>query len=171
MVSTLINNTLRFFILIVIQVLILNNIQLFRIFNPYLYILFILLLPFNTPRWIVLFTSFFLGLFIDMFMNTIGMNIAASVFVAYLRPYIINFITPKGGYEPEMEPTIRSLGFYWFLGYVLIMIFLHHLFLFYIEVFNFSEFFSTLFRVFINSIITLSLVILSQYLFYGKKSY
>lgn len=168
MINTLSINVLRFVLLLLIQVIVLNNINLFQLFNPYVYILFILLLPFNTPKWQIIISSFFLGILIDAFMNTPGINAAASVLLAYLRPFIIRFIAPSGGYEAEMKPTIESLGLQWFLSYTLLAAFLHHLLLFYIEVFRFSEFWDTLLRVIVNTIITSAIIIICQYLFYKK---
>jgi len=54
--------------------------------NPYIYILFILLLPANTNRSLLLIIAFFTGLTVDFFAHTLGLHAAASVFIAYLRP-------------------------------------------------------------------------------------
>ncbi len=161
--------TLLFVFLILFQVLVLNNIQFSGYVNPYLYVLFILLLPFETPKWLLLILAFFLGFCVDIFTKTIGMNIAASVFMAFCRPAVIYLLSPKQDFEPGIRPCIRDLGFMWFFAYSLILILLHHLVLFYIEVFRFSEFFSTLYKVTISTAFTLVLVILSQYLFYNLK--
>lgn len=162
-------NVLRFFFLILFQVLILNNIQFTGYINPYLYVLFILMLPFETPKWILLILAFLLGLSIDMFSNTMGMHAAASVFLAFCRPYLLVYIAPRGGYEYESQPTIGHLGLNWYLSYSGILVLLHHIALFYIEVFRLSEFFSTLYRVVLSSCFTILLLIISQYLMYGKK--
>ena len=65
--NQILKNTLRFVILVFIQVAILNNIQISGFINPYVYVLFILLLPFETPNWVLLVLSFFLGLSVDIF--------------------------------------------------------------------------------------------------------
>ena len=54
-------NVLRFVFLIGIQVLVLNNVLFMNYINPYIYILFILLLPFDTARWLLLVLSFALA--------------------------------------------------------------------------------------------------------------
>ena len=86
-------NAGRFFFLVFFQVLILNNIQLGGYINPYFYIYFILLLPFETPRWLLLILSFLLGLTIDVFVNTPGVNAAACVLMAFARPFVITSIS------------------------------------------------------------------------------
>ncbi|HMT30864.1 MAG TPA: rod shape-determining protein MreD, partial [Bacteroidia bacterium] len=58
-------------------------------------------------------------------------------------------------------------GFTWFLIYAASLTLIHHSVLFYIEVFRFSEFFSTFLRVILSSLATLVVIMISQYLF-GK---
>jgi hypothetical protein len=132
-------------------------------------VLFIIVLPFETPKWVLLFSAFIMGITIDMFYDTAGMHAAACVFIAYIRPGVLKLFSPRDGYEFGTQPTIQHLGIPWFLSYSGILIVLHHLILFYIEIFRFSEFFSTLFRVITSSIFTILLVVISQYLFYRKK--
>ncbi len=157
---------MRFIILVLFQVLILDNIRLSGYLNPYFYVLFILLLPFETPGWLLLLSAFLLGLSIDLFENTVGINIAACVLVAFLRPYVIQLIASKQEYEPDLEPGIRDLGFTWFLSYSIILVFIHHFALFYIEIFRFNEFLTTLYRVMGSTVFTMVLIIISQYLFF-----
>jgi rod shape-determining protein MreD len=160
---------LRFVILVLLQVIVLNHVNFSGYLNPYLYVLFILILPFETPGWVLLITSFLIGYSVDIFSNTQGMNAAASVFMGFCRPLVIRMVTTQREFEQNMQPGIRDMGFRWFLSYSLLLIFLHHLVLFYLEAFSFNQFFSTLFRATLSALFTLALVILSQYLFLMKK--
>lgn len=169
MANVIIRNIFRFFLLVLIQVLIIKNIELGRFINPFVYVLFIVVLPFETPKWLLLCIAFILGITIDMFYDTAGMHAAACVFMAYLRPGVLKLFSPRDGYEFGTQPTIQYLGVPWFLSYAGILIVLHHLILFYIEIFRFSEFFSTFFRVLVSSIFTMLLVVISQYFFQRKK--
>lgn len=168
MLNSILKNIARFILLVLIQVLIVKNFELGRFINPFVYVLFILMLPFDTPKWLLLVSAFFLGVSIDMFYDTAGMHAAATVFMAYARPGVLSIFLPRGGYENGTQPTIEYLGLPWFLSYAGVLIFLHHLALFYIEVFRTSEFLSTLTRVIISSVFTLLLVVISQYLFHRK---
>ncbi len=158
----------RFFFLVFFQVLILNNIQLGGYINPYFYVYFILLLPFETPRWLLLISSFLLGLTIDLFVNTPGVNAAACVLMAFARPFIITSISTGTEFQMGHSPSLRNQGVKWFGYYTVILVLIHHFGLFYLEIFRFSEFFSTFFRVLMSSIFTLLLVWISEYLFYPK---
>lgn len=169
MTNTIVRNIIRFFLLVLVQVLIIKNIELGRFINPFIYVLFIIVLPFETPKWLLLVSGFVLGVSIDMFYDTSGMHAAACVLMAYVRPGILKLFSPRDGYESGTQPTIQYLGVPWFLSYAGILVLLHHLILFYIEIFRLNEFFSTFFRVIVSSIFTLVLIVISQYLFYRKK--
>ena len=168
MIKILTRNITRFIILVLLQIFIFNNIQLSGYINPYFYILFILLLPFETPGWIMLFLSFLLGFSIDIFSQTLGIHASASVFMAFCRPSVLRMIAPRDSYEPGTFPRIYFYGFSWFFKYTSILVFIHHMFLFYIEVFTISDFFLTLLRVILSSTFTITLIVISQYFIYKK---
>lgn len=169
MIRPLTENFIRFILLILVQVLILNHIQFSGYLNPFIYVLFILLLPFETPNWLLLILAFFCGLIVDAFSDTMGMHASASVFMAFLRPFVLKIFSPREGYEPGSKPTVQYYGVLWFVRYTAVLVFLHHLFLFYIEVFRFTGFFYTFLKVILSSFVTLSLILLSQAFFYNKK--
>lgn len=163
-------NILRFITLILLQVLIVKNIELGPYIVPFIYVLFIIMLPFNIQKMLLLLIAFICGLTVDVFYSTIGMHAAACVFVAYIRPGILKLISPRDGYDSNMEPTMQYMGTTWFLTYSLFMVLAHHFILFYIEVFRWSDFFSTFLRVLLSTIATMILIIVTQFLFYKRKS-
>jgi len=168
MIKVISRNILRFIMLVLLQVLIFNNIEIGGYLNPYIYIIFILLLPFETPAWVCLLLGFFLGLSIDIFTETIGMHTAATVFIAYIRPYILSSFAPHDGYESGTFPRIYYYGLPWFIKYASLLVFAHHLVLFYIEMFKFQDFFSTLLRVILSSLFSITLIVVSQYFVFRK---
>ncbi|MDD3875635.1 MAG: rod shape-determining protein MreD [Bacteroidales bacterium] len=165
----IIRHIIRFIILIALQVFILNKVQFSGYINPYLYILFIILLPFETPKWLLLILGFLLGLTVDFFVQTPGMHASASLFMAFIRPFVIASVSSKREYEQGIQPVIQDLGLNWFLTYASILTVAHHTLLFLIEAFHFNEFFITIGRVLISSIFTLLLIVITQYLFYKPK--
>jgi rod shape-determining protein MreD len=164
MINELGKNIFRFLLFILIQVTILKHLELGRFINPFLYIIFILMLPIKANKAIVLFRAFLTGLLVDMFYNTMGMNAAACVFMAYCRPWVLSTYAPKGEYETSSKPTMQSLGTPWMINYAGTMILLHHLILFFLEAFTLSHFFTTLLKVLLSGAATLGLVLLSQLL-------
>lgn len=170
MVSAIPNITLRFFFLVLLQALVLNNVAFNGFINPYLYVLFILMLPFETPKWLTLVSGFILGFTIDIFTNTLGMHLSASIFLAYSREYVLRLISPREGYDATSSPTISDMGIAWFVTYCSILVLLHHIFLFFVEAFRFTEFFTILWRAILSSFFTLLLIFIGQLFVYRKKA-
>ena len=162
-------NIVRFIGLILIQVLIMNKINFYGFLNPYIYILFILLLPFETPGWLLLLLSFGTGLSVDIFSGTLGLHAASTVFLGFMRPVIIKFVGEKPEYDVTTQPKLEQMGLKWFIAYALLMIFAHHLFLNILDVFSFGEFWQTLLRVIISSLATFVFILLFEYIFAPKK--
>jgi len=169
MIRTIILNLLRFIVLIFIQVFLLKNISLYNLSTPYLYILFILLLPFNTPNLLLFALAFVLGITIDSFYDTPGLHAAACVLLAFVRTIFINLTVQKEGFDNEPEPTLANMGFTWFLTYTAILTLFHHFLLFNLEVFRFSEIQYTFSRILLSAVFTIFLIIISGLLFYRRK--
>jgi cell shape-determining protein MreD len=167
--TEIIKNILRFILLVILQVLIVQNINLtgYVILLPY--VLVILILPFETNRLIVLFTAFILGVCVDFFYDSSGLHAAACTIMGFSRYYVLKYFAPRDGYDMGVRPTVEDMGLEWFLRYAGTLILLHHFFLFYLEIFRFSEFFSTLLRVILSSLGTLILIYLIQFLFFNNK--
>ncbi len=151
-----------------LQVVIFNEMQISRFLNPSFYVLFILLLPFETPKWLQLIAAFALGMIIDAFMNTGGMNTAATVFMAFLRPGVLNLASPRDGYEAGSFPRIAQMGFSWFFKYSLILIVFHQFALFLIEAMTFNFVGMTVLVALANTFVTMFFVILSQYVMFKR---
>jgi len=157
-----------FMVLVLIQVLILNNIQVSGLINPYIYILFILLLPFTIPGYFLLGIAFILGITIDIFNNTLGVHAGATVLIAFLRPEIAKLVSSREIIEKGNTPNMTQLGFASFLKYVVICVLIHHLFLFYAEAFSFGGFIETFVRYILSSIFSILLILGSQFVIFKK---
>lgn len=162
--NVLLFNILRFVALLLLQVGVLNQIQFGGYINPYLYILFVIMLPFGTPGWLTLVLAFIMGISIDLFCNTPGIHASATVFAAFIRPWLLAGLLPRDGVEPDVTPNIRVFGFAWFFNYSAIMVLIHHIFLFLIDVFKFNALHIVLWRTMLSVIFTMFLVVLSQFL-------
>ena len=92
---------LIFILLLLIQLLVLNNINLGGYINPYVYLLFILLLPYGTPRWVLLLVGFFTGLVVDYFSNTLGLHASATLILAFFGPSLTAPI-------PHLKPPTKA---------------------------------------------------------------
>jgi cell shape-determining protein MreD len=151
------------------QVLIIQNINLsgYVILLPY--VLIILMMSFETPKLLVLFISFLLGVCVDYFYDSSGIHASACSIMGFARYYVLKYIAPRDGYDVGVRPTIEDMGLEWFLRYAGTLVLIHHVFLFYLEIFRFSEFFTTLLRVLLSSIGTMVIIYLIQFLFFSNK--
>lgn len=155
---TVLQNIFRFIFLVLFQVLVLNNIQFLGYINPYLYILFILSLPFQIPRWLLLILAFILGLSIDIFSNTLGMHAFATVFVAFFRNGIIKLFTNiEEGNNPT--PSFYTFGVSAYVKYVVVMVLIHHATLFMLEAFSFAHFWILSAKILLSSLVTILLIL------------
>jgi rod shape-determining protein MreD len=168
MINSILRYGLIFIILILLQVLLFNNIQFSGYINPYVYIMFILLLPFEIPAWLLLLLSFAIGGLIDFFSGSPGMHASATVLAAFVRPFVLRVISPRDGYEPNSDLSMINYGFRWFFTYTLLIVLVHHTALFYLEVFRFAEFFRTLLRVLLSSLFSVAFIVLIEYYRKGK---
>jgi rod shape-determining protein MreD len=169
MSRTILINLIRFVVLIFVQVFLLKNITLYNLSIPYLYILFILLLPFEIPNVLLFLLAFLTGLIIDSFYDTPGLHAAACVLLAFVRVLFISITVQKDGFDNDPEPTLSIMGFRWFFTYASILTLFHHFFLFNLEVFQLSEIQYTLSRFLLSSIFTVFLMLVTGLLFFRRK--
>jgi rod shape-determining protein MreD len=165
--NQIIKFSLLFTVAVLTQVLFLNQLQISRFINPFFYVIFIILLPTNLPRYLLLLLGFLLGITIDVFSNTPGIHASATVFISFIRPFVVN---PSNADDKEriVAPTLHNTSLAWFLKYAAILVLLHHLFLFYIEVFSFSGFFNTFIRFILSSAASLIIIVFSQFILFRK---
>jgi len=160
-------NIIRFIVLVLVQTLVLNNVNFLGYLNPYIYVLFIILFPIKNNRLLFLCLSFFLGLTIDLFLDSGGIHAAACVSIAYIRPVILKF--SFGMIYEHQTIKFSSTEFGKRLSYFTILILVHHIILFSLEIFNSSKIILILKKSLFSSIFTIVLCLLITILFSRKK--
>ena len=165
MYNTLIRNILRFVILLIVQVMVFDNLGFGTYIHPYIYVLFVLLLPFDTPKWRLLIDGFLIGIAVDIFNGTPGLNAAATVFLAFSRSFIIGITSRKSDIEDKDAPTVTEMGLQWFAVYALLLILLHNLVLFWLEAFSIRLLGLVLAETVLSSLVSLLLIIIIIYIF------
>jgi rod shape-determining protein MreD len=160
--STLLGNIARFVLLLTAQVLFFNKIDLFGYINPFPYILFIILYPVNGNKTALLFSSFFLGLIMDMFWNSGGVHAASCLVLAYFRPSFFKFSFGLS-YEYQtvkLNDVLTTERF----SFTLISVVTHHFVLFVLEVFKMSFIWDIFLRTILSTIFTIITCIIIIYL-------
>ena len=165
--SSIVKNIVRFIVLILFQVFVLDKVRLHQMITPYVYIIFILWLPFKINRSMLMLLSFLLGLTLDSFRHHPGFHAAACVLMAYVRPFIINLLIPQEGAETNFEePSFRSMGgMLPYLIYAGLLTFLHNGWLFLLEAWQFADVWYFFVKTIFSTVICLLLVLITELLF------
>ncbi len=154
----------RFLIISIIQILILKYINIgwegevnIRLF---LYPLFVMLIPINIPRTVIILLAFGFGLLIDMFYDSPGLHTFAFVFIAWFRKILLKFLEPIEGYKIDSSLTMSNFGFNWFLSYSSALLFINISLYFLFEAFAFQYIPEVIIKTILSFILSEILVIL-----------
>jgi hypothetical protein len=112
--------------------------------------------------------GFFSGLAVDLFNGTPGLNAAATVLLAFVRPYVINNMTRRKDINMNDEPSLNNMGFSWFIVYSIILLTIHNFALFLLEAFSFKLLGTILLQTLLSVFSSLMLIFIILLLF--KKS-
>ena len=149
-----------------VQILIFSRINFMGYINPYVYVLYIILYPTKNNRALFIILSFLLGLTIDLFSDSGGIHAAASVFIAYVRPLILRF--SFGVLYENYAIKFKNVDFGAKLTYMSLLIALHHMILFYLEIFSISKILLIFQKTLFSSIYTVILCFLLPIIFTKK---
>ncbi len=166
-------NFLRFSLFILMQVFVLDNVNLHQMVTPYLYFLFLLWLPFNINRSVLMLIGFAVGFTLDSFRNQPGFHASACVLITYIRPFIVNLLIPQEGAETNYQaPSIQSLG--GLLPYMVfagVLTFLHNACVFFLEAWQFGNIWYFLIKTLLSTAITLILILVTELIFPRKQRF
>ena len=171
--GNLLKNIIRFIFFILVQAYILDKVPpLHEYVKPILYFLFILWLPFSINRSLLMIIAFLFGLFMDYFTGTPGLHAIPCIFVAYLRPFLLNILLPQETTELSYsEPSPKSLGAAPYSIYVLILTFMHNACLVLVEWLQFGDFIFFIGKVAASTAVSLLLIFVTEMLFTRKGRY
>lgn len=151
--------------LVALQIFVLNRITLFGEYTPVLYPVFVLYYPFFRNKFQFLALSFCIGLAVDAFLGTWGINAFATTAIAYFRTVIFRTSTDT----TTDFFSFDSLQWPQFLLFILSSIFFHQLLVQYLEFFKFSRFFSILLNVIVSSAISFIFILIYTLIFKIKQ--
>ena len=171
--STLLKNIIRFALFILVQVFVLQQVPpLHKFITPYLYFLFVIWLPFNTGRSMLMTIAFIYGLTLDYFLKCPGLHAAACVLIAYVRPFLINMLIRQEGDEQNYaSPSIVSMGWAPYFMLVFILTLLHNGYVVFLEWLNAGSFFYLLGKTFATTAISMLLILITELLFFRKEKF
>ena len=160
-------NIIRFTLLVLVQVLVFNRLNFFGFINPMVYILFLYWYPIKENRAAFIGLSFLLGLFIDLFSDTMAIHAASTVTIAYIRPAIMRFVF---GVNIEFQSfRLSSSTKAQQFTFLALLIVVHHTVFFTLEIFSFSNILLILKKVLAIGMASLVLCLLFSSLFSVRK--
>ena len=162
--NEVVKHGLRFLFFLLVQVFVLNQIEIGYGVQIMIYPLFILLLPIEINIFVLLLLAFGLGMGIDSMSNTYGLHTSSLLAVAYLRPTIFNLFAPRDGYDPLVNTDMFSMGTFWFIKSFGLILLIHHLWFFMLEMFKLNEILFVLQKTAFSSVISFLFCVLIQFL-------
>ena len=147
------------FILVLAQVIVFNHICLFNVAVPLVFIYLLVRLPITLSVNWMLTIGFFLGLIVDIFSDTYGMNTLACTIEAMMRKPILRLYVPREEDLTRPEPSMYSLGTATYLKYLLTLTLLYCSLIFLIEAFTFFNPVRLLLRIVFSTILSMALMI------------
>lgn len=148
---------------ILLQVVVLDNLDLVELCNPFIYVVVILSAPFGLSPIMTMLLALPTGLAVDLASNTPGMHAAACVLIAYLRQYVLSLLSFRAAYRDDAMPSVYTYGTLWYLKYAAVMVLIHHMALFFIEQFDGFFVLPTLLRIIISAVVSTALIVLFSY--------
>lgn len=166
--NEVIKHIIRFIVLLIIQTLVLNQLEIGLGIQMMVYPLFIVLLPFELGVIAIMVIAFGMGIAIDSISNTYGLHTSSLLLVAYLRPLIFKMFSPRDGYDNLKEGNMYEMGPRWFIYVFGILLFIHHLWFFTLEIFRMDDFFFILQKTLLSLPLSFLLCLLLQSMFVSK---
>lgn len=171
--NTLFKNIFRFLGFMLLQVYVLDTIRLHQMITPYIYFLFLLWLPFNINRILLMMLALVLGFTLDSFRHNPGFHTAACVLLAYVRPFLINLMIPQQELENNHdEPSSQTMGGWLpYLFYAGILMLFHNAWLFFLEAWQFGNAWYFFQKTIGSTAISLLLLLVIELIFSRKQKY
>ncbi|MCH5216592.1 MAG: rod shape-determining protein MreD [Muribaculaceae bacterium] len=158
MANKLIGYVSLFIILILLQSVVFNQICLFNIAVPYVFIFFIFRLPININLNLLFLLSFLLGFSVDIFSDTLGMNALACTLIAAIRKPVYSLFTPKDDDNDIIIPSIKKMGYSTYILYAGSLSFIYCCLINVIQAFSFFDVIMLILRSVASSILTIIII-------------
>ncbi len=165
----IIRYSVYFIALFLLQILLFNYVLIGTDLYPFVFLLFVILLPIEIERITVLLSAFVLGLFLDFSTDMVAINTIALSFAAFIRSGVLALLSPSDGYEPGKLPSIKNYGLAWFTYYSVIMIFAFSFVFYFFKAFALSQIGLVFLKSLANTIYSTIFIILMHLIFFRNK--
>jgi len=147
----------RYIIVMLLQVLLFDQLQLWGACHPYVYILCLLMLPITLPHSVDMLIGAAAGVIMDVFCNSLGVHMAACIFLMFIRPYVIGAIVSDKDRLNE-QISLHAVGMEAMIKYVVILVLVHHLTVFTLAAWSWRHMSFVLLETVVSSVITILII-------------
>ena len=152
-------------VVLLVQIVLLNNLVLPTYLAPMVYIAIVAMMPIETAQWKMLCAGLLLGVLMDISMGTAGLNVLATLPVAYMRRFMLSLLCGLSSISKEEGlPTMKRLGVR-FHRYIVVVVVLHSLIFYPFEWLSLSGIGFLVLRILCSTLISLLLIYLLLIIF------
>lgn len=148
----------RYILVMILQVLLFDQLQLWGVCHPYIYIICLLMMPITLPHNAEMVIGAVVGLIMDVFCNSLGIHTASCILLMFIRPYLIGAVVNDKDRLNE-QISLRSIGMEALIKYVAIMVVVHHLTVFMLAAWSWHHLGFVLLETVVSSAITILVII------------
>ena len=148
----------RYVVVMLLQVLLFNQLQLWGACHPYIYVLCLLMMPITLPHSVDMVIGALVGLAMDVFCNSLGIHTASCILIMFIRPYLIGAIVNDKDRLNE-QISLRAIGMEAMLKYTVILVLIHHFVVFSLAAWSWHHIGFVLLETLVSSIVTISIII------------
>jgi rod shape-determining protein MreD len=148
----------RYVLVMMLQVLLFDQLQLFGVCHPYIYILCLLMMPITLSHSADMLIGAGVGLVMDVFCNSLGIHMASCILLMFIRPYLLGAIVSDKDRLNE-QICLRALGIEALIKYVVILVVIHHLTVFMLAAWSWAHIGFVLMETLVSGLITSAIII------------
>ena len=148
----------RYVVVMLLQVLLFNQLQLWGACHPYIYVLCLLMMPITLSHSVDMVIGALVGLAMDVFCNSLGIHTASCILIMFIRPYLIGAIVNDKDRLNE-QISLRAIGMEAMLKYTVILVLIHHFVVFSLAAWSWHHIGFVLLETLVSSIVTISIII------------
>ena len=148
----------RYVLVMMLQVLLFDQLQLFGVCHPYIYILCLLMMPITLSHSADMLIGAAVGLVMDVFYNSLGIHMASCILLMFIRPYLLGAIVSDKDRLNE-QICLRALGIEALIKYVVILVVIHHLTVFMLAAWSWAHIGFVLMETLVSGLITSTIII------------
>lgn len=149
-------------LMLFVQTTVFNNLHTLGICHPFVYVLFLICLP-VMPRWAEQLFGFAMGVAMDCICSSPGIHTAACAMVSWLKPMLLARMVQES--ERIVGPIVAaSAGVQPFIRLSVLLTVLHHLTVFALDAWSWSQWWWVLLEVVVSGAVTIGVLFVYGFL-------